>query len=151
MKSTTLDASVLVSAVSPKDVNFAQSRALLEELAQQGLSIVEPAFARVEVACALARKFKDSLGARTATHELFALFDVVEVGVDQTLLEAASGIGTQCFLRGADAIYAATAKLHDAQLISWNGEHIERGGALSPDAWLLQNRERNEKPGGAGS
>ena len=59
--------------------------------------------------------------------------------VDTALIVAALRLGTDTFLRGADALYAATAQLTGSTLISWNRELIQRAGALSPTDWLAAN------------
>ena len=33
-------------------------------------------------------------------------------------------------LRGADAVYVATAEAHDALLVTWDQEMLDRGGAV---------------------
>ena len=48
-------------------------------------------------------------------------------------------LGTRQVLRGADALYAATALLTGTQLISWDNELVRRAGALTPTAWLDAN------------
>ena len=48
-------------------------------------------------------------------------------------------LGLQQRLRGADALYAATAQLAGAALISWDNELIQRAGAMTPSAWLAAN------------
>jgi predicted nucleic acid-binding protein len=54
---------------------------------------------------------------------------------DELLLEAES-IGAASFLRGADALYAATSRTTDGQLVSWDREMVERAGAITPSDWL---------------
>lgn len=51
-------------------------------------------------------------------------------------MEVAIRLGTHRYLRGADALYAATAHLTGTQLISWDNELVQRAGALTPTAWL---------------
>ena len=57
-----------------------------------------------------------------------------------SVLAAAVEIGAQQMLRGADAVYAGTAAILGAQLISWDGTLISRSGALSPIEWVELNR-----------
>jgi predicted nucleic acid-binding protein len=59
--------------------------------------------------------------------------------LDQALLGAAAQLGLQHLLRGADALYAATAQLSRSQLVSWDNELIQRAGAFTPPAWLAAN------------
>jgi predicted nucleic acid-binding protein len=52
------------------------------------------------------------------------------------LLPIAEEVGCRVFLRGADALYAATARVTRTPLIAWDRELIERAGALTPEQWL---------------
>ena len=51
-------------------------------------------------------------------------------------MRAAATLGAERFLRGADAVYAATAEATDGRLVSWDREQVERAGAITPQAWL---------------
>lgn len=63
-----------------------------------------------------------------------------EHAVNQGLLTKALALGTTKFLRGADAIYSATAQIAGCDLVSWDKEHLRRAGALTPEAWVAANR-----------
>ncbi len=139
MSDLTVDASVWVAAADPRDHFHGESEMFLAAAEQQGVRIVLPAFARVEVACALARKLGSQTQARRLAEHVLALNVVVDVPVDADLLESALQRGTSSYLRGADALYAATAQLTGAQLISWDNELVQRAGALTPTAWLDAN------------
>ena len=52
------------------------------------------------------------------------------------LLHEAELLGISRRLRGADALYAATAVRLGCPLLSWDAELITRGGAISPRDWL---------------
>lgn len=65
-----------------------------------------------------------------------ALSVIVYVPVDDNLLQEAWRTGTNQRLRGADALYAATAQMSGAQLISWDNELVQRVGAITPTVWL---------------
>ncbi len=58
------------------------------------------------------------------------------LAVDDALLESAIAIGRERGLRGMDAMYAATAALMDAPLVSWDVELIQRASAKSPTQWM---------------
>jgi predicted nucleic acid-binding protein len=64
---------------------------------------------------------------------------VTHVPVDTVLVETAIRVGTDAFLRGADALYAATALITGSTLVSWDNELIQRAGAHSPTDWLDVN------------
>lgn len=129
MTDLTIDASVWVSAADPRDAFHDESETFLAAVELEGLGLVVPAFAKVEVACAFARK----------SEEVMALSLVVYVPTDANLIEMAWRDGTDQRLRGADALYAATSHMAGAQLISWDNELVERAGALTPTAWLDAN------------
>lgn len=56
--------------------------------------------------------------------------------VDDELLFTARRLGTERFLRAADALYLATAALEDAALITWDSELLSRAEAISPEQAL---------------
>lgn len=132
----TVDASVWIAAADTADVFHAESRRLLAAVDDRS-QIIVPAFAVVEVACALARKFRAPVLGRRLAHHILAESEVVHVPVDAELLGLAVQRGTDAFLRGADALYAATARLTGSTLVSWDGELIRRAGAISPSDWLM--------------
>lgn len=139
MSSVVLDASVLISAAEPADCFHGQSRALLTELVKRSVGIHVPAFAVVEISCALARRLGDPVAARTLAIGGLSAIRATELPMDSTFLVHATLSGTKQFLRGADSLYAAAAELSGSTLISWDGEHRKRSGALSPDEWLAKN------------
>jgi predicted nucleic acid-binding protein len=139
MSPVTVDASVWVAAADATDPFRGQSRAFLAGAVRRGERLVIPAFAVVEVACALARKHQDAAVARRLTGSMLAPNQVVHVPVDARLLAMSVRLGTASFLRGADALYAATARLAGGALVSWDDELIRRAGALTPTAWLAAN------------
>jgi predicted nucleic acid-binding protein len=59
--------------------------------------------------------------------------------VNERLLTSAQDLGLRQLLRGADALYAATAVLLHAPLLSWDDELVDRAGALTPEQWMAQN------------
>ena len=62
-----------------------------------------------------------------------------EIAMDASFLALTEEIGTNQFLRGADALYASAAYQIKSQLISWDAEHLERAGAMNPTNWLAAN------------
>ncbi len=135
----TVDANVWVAAADRSDAFFASSREFLVNAAAQQLRIFLPAFALIEVACALARRRQDAeIGRRLAS----AILDsplVARVPADDAFLAQALTIGTGSFLRGADALYAATAAIYASELVSWDVELLRRAGAVTPRDWLAAN------------
>lgn len=139
MSAVAVDASVWIAAQDPADPFCARSRAFLSHAVAAGVVVHVPAFARVEVACALARKLRVSLPAERLANLLFKTAGAKEHPVNAALLAKALSIGTTKFLRGADALYCATSEIAACGLVSWDNEHLRRAGALTPDDWLLAN------------
>lgn len=136
MSTVTVDASVWVAAADATDPRCDVSRGFFAEVARRGIHLFVPSLALVEVGCALARRSGDAQGAKRLTQAMLAPDFVRYVPVDGPLVARAFELGTESLLRGADALYVAAAVLTQSTLVSWDGEHLERGGALSPDAWL---------------
>jgi len=135
----TVDASVCVAGADPSDAFHQVSRAFLAAITLEGLRLIVPAFAVAEIACALARKRRNPIVARMLAQEILLMSGVTEVSVDSVLIETALRLGTDAFLRGADALYAATARITGSGLVSWDNELILRAGALPPTDWLNAN------------
>jgi predicted nucleic acid-binding protein len=98
-----------------------------------------PAFARVEIGCALARRTRDAAAARRLVHAMLVGVQVVEVPIDAAVLARALHAGTAAFLRGADSLFVATAQAMEAALVSWDDELLRRGGAVTPPDWTAAN------------
>lgn len=135
----TLDANIWVAAFDPKDRFHESSVTFLRAVAQKELRLHGPAFVALEVACALARRAGDSaVGAlahtRLRSHPMLVLHPMNDL-----CLATAHEIGAAHLLRGADALYAATAQLVNAPLITWDEELIQRIGAATPAGWLTAN------------
>lgn len=139
MTPVVLDASVVIAAAEPKDAFHAESRRFLEIVITRGVPVHLPAFGLTEIACALARRLRDPVLARTLAIRGLAAVRAVEVPVDAAFLAQATLSGTRDFLRGADALYAAAAERTDGVLVSWDGEHRSRAGALTPVEWMAAN------------
>jgi predicted nucleic acid-binding protein len=139
MKPMVLDASVVIAAAEPEDAFHAESRSLLEIVITRGVPVLLPAFGLTEIACALARRLRDPVMARNLAIRGLAAIRAVELPVDAAFLAHATLSGTRDFLRGADALYAAAAEMTGGVLVSWDGEHRSRAGALSPTEWMAAN------------
>lgn len=139
MKPVVLDASVLVAAADLADAFHAASRSFLLELVGRDVEVVVPAFAVTEIACALARRLRDPVNARRLAIGGLSAVGAREMPMDAAFLAHATLGGTRDFLRGADALYAAAAGLAGGVLVSWDGEHRERAGAVTPVEWIAEN------------
>lgn len=135
----TVDANVWVAAADPGDAFSAVSRAFLHGVAQRRLRVYLPAYARVEIACALARRRQHAVAGQVLAQALVDAPWVTHVPLDPPLLAQALLHGTRALLRGADALYVATAARNQSALISWDAELIRRAGAMTPQEWLAAN------------
>lgn len=135
----TVDASVWVAAADGSDVFHAASRLFLAGAARQRQGICLPSFAWIEIACALARRRRDSAVGQQLASAILRAPLVTRIELDDPFLAQTLVSGTRAFLRGADALYAATAAIHGAQLVSWDDELVRRAGAVTPTDWLAAN------------
>ena len=89
----------------------------------------------IEIACALARRQRDAQAGR-AVANLLRGNPHLKLIETRRILPVAEEVGCERLLRGADALYAATARLTGTTLVTWDRELVERGGALTPRDWL---------------
>lgn len=139
MSAVVVDASVWIAAQDQSDSFCHCSRDFFDHLLTSGVAVHVPAFARVEVACALARKLRKPSDAEQLALLLFEAVGAKEHPVNAALLAKAISLGTTRFLRGADALYSATAEVVACTLVSWDNEHLRRAGAMTPEKWLLDH------------
>ncbi len=135
----TLDASVWTACLDPSDVFHEESVTFMRDCENRRVAIYVPSFAIVETGCALARRQRDSAKGLAAARSLAAVPALRVVDVDSTLLTEALSGGTKNFLRGADALYAATAAQTHTPLITWDDELVKRSGAMTPTDWMALN------------
>jgi predicted nucleic acid-binding protein len=134
-----LDANLWVAALDPADPFHNDSVALFRVAAERGLPLAGPSYVTLESVCALARRVGDSALAHAAGEQMARHPALHLEPLTGALLAAAERLGIDCRLRGADALYAATAARLGCPLLSWDSELITRGGALSPRDWLAAN------------
>jgi predicted nucleic acid-binding protein len=132
----TLDANIWIAAYDPNDRFHTPSVRFLFAVTRQGQTFNGPAFVLVEAGCALARRAQNAAVGQEALERLRLHPLLTLQPLNDALLASASQLGIQYLLRGADALYAATAQLTNAQLISWDEELIHRANALTPSDWL---------------
>lgn len=137
MSAATVDASVWIAAQDSSDIHCLDSRAFLSKALAIKTIIHVPAYALVEVACALARRLRDGAKGRLLAQTILSAANARETAMDTRMISQALNDGTDRFLRGADALYAATAAVTGSSLISWDKEHLQRAGAMTPVDWLV--------------
>ncbi len=149
-----LDANIWISAFDATDRFNEDSVALLHAAAQRGLLLAGPAFVVLESACALRRRVGNSPAAHLAATKIAQHPALQLEAMTGDLLAEAQRLGIDCGLRGADALYAATAARLRCPLLTWDNELIHRAGGISPRDWLAENShsaaaEQRESPGDA--
>jgi predicted nucleic acid-binding protein len=109
----TLDASVAVSASFPAEESFEDSHRLIELLVRNQAVIVRRSTGDQDMAKALGESFAGLPG-------------VIFQDLDERMADAAVEIAITAGLRGADAVYAATARHFDATLVTLDDEQRTR-------------------------
>jgi predicted nucleic acid-binding protein len=122
-----LDASVWVNADSPAEPGHPHSRALLDALAAStSPSVAAPLLLPVEVAGVVSRTRAQPELAYEIAEAMLALPFVRWQALDDSLGRRAFALAAAHRLRGADAIYAAVAALHDCPLVTLDQEQLRR-------------------------
>jgi predicted nucleic acid-binding protein len=122
----TLDASVAVSAFSPTEAGSEDCHRLLQLLRRSQTTIVVPTLIRPEIAAAFRRSTGDPGRAKAIAESFAALPGVIFQDLDERMASAAVEIAVATGLRGADAVYAATARHFDATLVTLDEEQRTR-------------------------
>lgn len=134
----TVDASVFVAACRPREPGHLVSVAFLSSLLDLNMLLVEPAILPVEVGAALHRSGIRAESAREYAASLFEQPYLTLVAMDEGMAQRALTLSIQCRLRGADALYVATAAQYGARLVTLDTEQLERAPAslhaCKPDA-----------------
>ncbi len=133
-----LDASVWVSRLVPQDGYHASVKAWMERQRSQGQRFLSPGLLLPEVAGAIARRTGDAGLAQRAVSRLQTLPGLRLVEMDSSLTEAAAHLAADLGLRGADAVYVATALALKLPLVTLDRD--QRGRAAPRVA--IQDLER---------
>jgi predicted nucleic acid-binding protein len=136
----TIDASVFVAADAADEVGHPVARALLERVVASGAAVHQPTLSVVEVTAAVARRTGDAAHARAVGGALLTLPAAVFHDLDERTAAVASALASDLSLRGADAVYAATALMANTALVTFDAELATRSSAVieaaTPEAWL---------------
>jgi predicted nucleic acid-binding protein len=138
----TIDASVLVAAGSPEDPMRRNAAEFLVAALESGEPIHQPTLTLVEVSAAVARRTGNAHLARETGLALLAMPGLVLHALDLDASAEAAALAGRLQLRGADAVYAATALRHGATLVTLDDELRSRSStlvdAVRPSEWLAQ-------------
>jgi predicted nucleic acid-binding protein len=132
----TLDANVWVAAMDPEDRFHDASIGLLSLCASRAFELHGPSLLVVEVGCAVARRTGSPAAGESAVRHLRRHPTLTLHPMTDQIGALAAQLGTAYLLRGADAIYVATAATLGLPLVTWDEEVVRRGGAVSPPDWL---------------
>jgi predicted nucleic acid-binding protein len=127
---TVVDASVWVSRLVPQDVHHAASRGWLEEQAAGGNLAISPTLLLAEVAGAVSRRTGHSELAHQAVQMLLRLTELRLVPLDSRVGRSAAQLAAETGLRGADAVYVATAHHLSVPLVTLDRDQQARAGRL---------------------
>jgi predicted nucleic acid-binding protein len=141
-----LDANLWIAAFDPSDLFHGDSVAVFAEVARRALPVAGPSFVVLESVCALARRVTDPSFAREAAAKMVKHPALHLEPLTTELLAEAERLGVERRLRGADALYLATAARLGCTLLSWDEELVARGGAVSPRDWLAASQGRSARP-----
>ncbi len=138
----TIDASVLVAAGSPDDTANGESVRFLRAALGAGFAVHQPTLTLVEIAASIARRTNDPALAREAGLRLLQMPGLVLHPLDVEAAAEAAAIAGRAMLRGADAIYAATALRLGTTLVTLDQELLARTSGLvdtvEPAGWLAR-------------
>jgi predicted nucleic acid-binding protein len=127
----TIDASVFVSRLRADDQAHDQSRAFLDALPGRPVLTILPALVKPEIAGAVRRYTGDPGLARRALEVLAPLPNLTLATLDDRLAAAAADLAAELGVKGADAVYLATALMFDATLVTLGMQQGERASAKS--------------------
>ena len=122
----TIDASVHINALNPKEEGSAESQAFLEQLCGQPWPMFSPTLLLVEVATSVARAKNDANRGIAIAQAIRRIPGQVWAPLDDVLAEEAARLGSEYRLRGDDAVYVAVAKRYGATLATRDRQQLER-------------------------
>lgn len=123
MNKLVVDTSVFVSLFGAKDTFSENSQAFFSTLPED-IEIVLPTLVVAETLFSLAKQNLST----TAVYEQLMQFTLISL--DGPFLEQYKQILAIASLRSSDAIIAATAKLQNARLVSWDSQHLSKANTL---------------------
>ena len=127
---TVVDASVWVSRSIVSDANYAASSNWVAQHMAAGGLFVAPALVLSEVAGAIVRRTGDATFTQRVIQSLLNLPNLRLVPLDRQLGQLSAYLAIRLRLRGADAVYVATAQRLNLRHITWDNEQRTRTGGL---------------------
>lgn len=125
-----VDASVCTAFFSAREPQHVPSRVWFREARKREELVVAPVILVAEVAAALGRGLADSALADYAVGILLARRWVELFPVTQALATRAAKIAAEQKIRGCDAIYVALAQQLSMELVTLDGDQLDRGAVV---------------------
>ena len=136
----TLDASVWLAALSPAERDHAECASLLSSLIERGVALHQPGLFVIEVCASIARRTRNRALATEAGRATLEVPGLVVHALDHELAAEAANIAAAYALRGADAVYVATARRMNATLVTLDRDVRERAEPMAavrtPSEWF---------------
>ncbi len=127
-----VDASVWVSSLVAQDTHHLSSRRWLQHHLAIGTSLIVPTLVLAEVAGAISRRTAITELGRQAAAEILHVPGLRLVPLDADLGEEAARVAADHRLRGADAVYVATAHMLSVPLSTLDEElEVRVGGFIA--------------------
>lgn len=140
VSAVTIDSSVWVASVIASEPAHHECAAVVQRVISQEVTMVQPTLFLVEVAAALGRRFRGETHAENVIDRVRRLSTMREVPLDALLAARATHYAMRCGLRGADAVYLATATRAQTTFVTLDREVRERALAdarvVTPMEWL---------------
>ncbi len=121
-----VDASVWVARLVPQDAFHQSAAAWMASRRAENTLLVSPSLMLVEVAGAIARRTGDHELALRTLEALPRLPGLRLVEMENALVASAADLAARLGLRGADAVYVATAAYLDLPLCTLDEEQAQR-------------------------
>ncbi len=121
-----VDASVWVAFFLSMDASHAASYRWIDQHTAKGGIIVAPTILLTEVAATISRRLGQPQGAISAANTIEQLSSTHILPMDGPLMREATNIAATFKLRGADAIYVATARQLNIPLLTWDVDQLTR-------------------------
>ena len=136
----TVDASVWVAIDADDEEAAGECRDFLASVLARRQEVHQPTLTVVEVCAAVARRTGDEALSREAGARLLRFPSLTVHPLDLEASGLAAALAAEARLRGADAVYAATARRHGTVLVTLDRELLERSSqqvtTATPAEWL---------------
>lgn len=125
-----VDASVWIASLLAHDDHHGPSRAWLVAFLGSGGTPVIPTLALAEVAGGISRRVGRAAVGQRAIAGILATPGLRLMPFIRALGEEAARLASTHFLKGADAVYVATALLFGTSLVTWDQEVVGRASPV---------------------